>query len=214
MRFAAGLEHDADRAAAGLVTVRGALAGAVGVDSEETPPTTLWLTTASKEIGPGSALTVSDSTRATVYVQSPGCAPNPERFHVTLLHELSGEYLQAATRLRDGWTFYTAPPWFVQGLEEWVTRVVAQPDVDPASTAAASPDRAITVRNGALAVEDPYRDGLALISWLVVTHGADAPFRVLASDAPTFAAALSEIVGLDEAGVVEAYQRWRQQAPR
>jgi hypothetical protein len=216
IRYSDAVQADGGRAESGLIATRVALSELLAIPSAATTPVTLWLTTSSDTIGTGVALTRSDARRATMFIYSPSCDPDPRprRFEKTLLQELSGDYLQATTRMRPGgWRFYEAPPWFVQGMEEWVTLQLHDRPTDLVSAAIAvakaSPDDAILLREGRIAVANPYRDGLALVAWLAATRAVDAPTRILTSDAPTFDAALSEVVGLDGAGLVAAYRQWR-----
>ncbi len=215
IRFAAGLEQDADRAAAAVASVRAALEKELGTLSTATPPTLVWLTTASATITTGVAMTVSTEREATVYLYSPSCDsdPRPRQFEKTVAQELSGDYLSAATARTPGWRFYDAPPWFVQGSEEWVTTLVHD---RPADMLVAASDRATRPSSGAISadakgvvVADPYSDGQALVAWLVLSDGPDVLLRILASDASTFDDALVEVTGHRPAELVPRYLAWR-----
>ncbi len=213
LRFSAGLEADGARAAAGVLAVHAGLSAELGVPADAIQPTLFWLTTASPEIRAGFATTLSTATTATVYLSSPTCdgEKRPRQHEKTLAHELSGLYLHAAVDASPaGWEFWDAPAWFVQGSEEWVTTLV---HARPADIRAAAEERAVrgvvSVRDDRVAVEDPYRDGEALVAWLVLTRGQDVLRRILASDAPTFDAAFAEVVGVTLPDAAAAYLAWR-----
>jgi len=206
---------DAQRAENALLDTRRWLTQAVGVDSERTTRAVVWLTTAhNAAAGPTTALTVSDATTAHVYLYSPSCdvrAPD-NRFERLMLHELAGEYLQAATRTHEGWTFYSAPNWFVQGSEEWMVtlRRAAVPAGELAAvTAGRSRLNGVRYVDGAVDLDDEYSDGLSLVAWLHVAEGPDVLTRLLANAAPTFDAALGEVTGLTQHDVVDGYIAWR-----
>ena len=216
LRFASGLDADADRAAAGIVAVRAGLADVLGVPSDATPPALVWLVTASPEITSGIAMTSSNSTSATVFLYSPSCDTDrrPQQFERSIAQELSGLYLRVAVeRSPAGWSFYSSPSWFVQGSEEWVARQVHERPTDvvalASSRAKKPPEGAIQVEGGDVKVENDYRDGEALVAWLVLDRGPDVVDRLLASDAPSFQEALSEAAGLDGPGLVRSYLGWR-----
>lgn len=216
VRYSQAVEQDVSRAASGIVATRNALSALLAVPPGATPPARLWLTTASDRIGSGVALTRSDDNEVAVFVFSPSCDPDPRprQFEKTLLQELSGPYLRAATKMSPGgWTFFQAPNWFVQGMEEWVTLLIHTRPTDVVAAAnvagRAPPDGSILVRDGHIVVADPYSDGLALVAWMAASHGDSSPFQILKSDAPTFASAISEVLKLDEVGIAASYQSWR-----
>ncbi len=208
---------DGERGLIALQRTRAALAAALDVRSDQTPPASLWLATGSAIVGPGRAMTVSDPVRADIHMASPACDPDPRRlqFERTLVHELAGEYLHAATRsgAPGGWSFYSAPPWFVQGAEQWLTRLVHdQPaDVRAAATAqiARSPPGAVSTSSGAIAVAEVYRDGEAVVAWLTLEFGETFLVGLLTNDAACFEAALREATGRDQADLVTAFEAAR-----
>jgi hypothetical protein len=210
---------DVARAERALVDTRRWLQQAVGVDSEHTTRAVVWLTTAhNASAGPSTALTVSDATTAHIYLYSPSCdVRGPDgRFERFMLHELAGEYLQAATRTHEGWSFYAAPNWFVQGTEEWmVTLRRASIPVDELAVSTAERSRLNGVRyvDGAVDLDDDDSDGLSLVAWLHVAQGADLLTRLLASPAPTFDQALVDVTGLTQHDVVDDYIAWRNRRP-
>jgi hypothetical protein len=215
IRSSAALPMDAARAESALVETRRWLSKATGVDSEHTTRAVVWLTTAHNAVaGPTTALTVSDATTAHVYLLSPSCDVRaPEgRFERFMLHELAGEYMQAATRTHQGWSFYTSPTWFVQGTEEWmVTLRRAAVPLDELAVATAERSRLNAVRyvDGAVDLDDDYSDGLSLVAWLHVAEGHDVLTRLLASSAPTFDRALTDVTGMTQHDVVDGYIAWR-----
>lgn len=214
--YSLALPQDGKRAAEGLPNVRDALAVELGVPTAATPPVTIWLTTASTSVRSGTAMTVSTRESADAYFVSPICAmdPRPRQFEKELVEELSGEYLQAATTSdSQGWTFYSAPPWFVQGAEQWLTTRVHDRPEDVHSTAieraCRPPDGAITLGGTGVEVHEVYRDGEALVAWLTIEFGPDIVSRLLANDAATFDAALREETRLDASTLTTGYWRWR-----
>lgn len=216
VRFAAGLEADGDRAEAGLVAARDALAAELAVPSEATAATWVWLTTASDTIHTGVSMARGYGEQVTILAYSPSCGadPRPRQLEKVLFQQLAPGYLGAATAASEpGWAFADGPGWFVKGAGGWVTMLLhAQPeDREGAAREAArlSPEGAIELRDGGVGVADPARDGTALVGWLTLAHGPDVVTRLLASDAATFDLALAEVTGLDGAGVVAGYLAWR-----
>ena len=101
----------------------------------------------------------------------------------------------------------------MQGSEEWVARLAHEDVVDihsAATSRALKPPRgAIAVRAGKPWVADPYRDGEALVAWLVIRQGEDVVRRILQSQERMFADALTQATTLREAELAAEYWTWR-----
>lgn len=159
---------------------------------------------------PGEAATLSRGADEVRFIDisllQPTCHPRSFRssfgqtadehyFLRTLVHELSGEYLHAATGPRHkatGWRFYAAPSWFVQGAEELVTMQV-RGEVG-AREAALLVAREREAGGGVLDLAaDPYGAGALAVAWLVGEHGEDGLRGLLASEAGGFEEALVQV---------------------
>lgn len=210
-----GLEADRDRAARGVQQVRAAVANAVGVPAEVVPPATVWLVTQSQRVRDGSALTITSHGDIAVFLYAPSCSadPRPRQFERTIAQELAGLYLDAKVRQQGRWAFYAAPAWFIQGSEEWVARLAHEAVTDVQATADArarsSPPGAVAARGGSLSAADPYRDGEAVVAWLVLREGPDVLHRILVSQASTFDGALTDATSMSPSEVAEQYAAWR-----
>lgn len=109
-----------------------------------------------------------------------------------------GHYEVQNRRPRGGWHYYDAPNWFVQGLQEYdaIFHSTAYNRTETARRlmAWAQAHRAVFKCSGAdLTISDDYNGGATFMAFLAVTFGEDVHRRILASEAPTFAAALTAV---------------------
>jgi pimeloyl-ACP methyl ester carboxylesterase len=95
-----------------------------------------------------------------------------------------------------GWTYYDAPDWFVQGLQEY-DAIFHSTDRNRTATKAALLDWARTHAGGfaccaqGLQMADVYNGGAAFMTFLATQFGEDVHARLLRDPAATFAGALA-----------------------
>lgn len=172
---------------------------------------------------------VDDGAVARVFVSSPSCVHPALRSGLgvpmdqaymerTLVHELAGPALHQLTSIKSaGWRFYEGPAWFVQGMEEFVALSTenddARPQHEAAWRAARDVDSRVSVRDGGIAVRDPYVDGRMLIAYLHSTIGRDGVLRLLRSEAPDFRSAFELATGGSSEEFVAGYRAWMADGP-
>lgn len=97
-----------------------------------------------------------------------------------------------------GWQYYDAPNWFVQGLQEFdaifhstqrnrtenAQRLMAWAQSHPNAFRCCNPD---------LTIADAYNGGAAFMAFLAQEFGEDVHRRLLASGAPSFSTALTDV---------------------
>lgn len=146
-----------------------------------------------------------------------GDGPGPDHDSKTLAHEYSTLLLDRLTREKpQGWRFFSAPGWFVQGYEEYAAITLSRPRnrdlVLPAYLRLQQDDR---VRFGAeIEVQDVYVDGALLLHFLHDRYGRERVQAVLTSPLPTFAAALPAALGASLPELADAWRTWRADAVR
>ena len=138
-----------------------------------------------------------------------GWAPGYDElyFEKNLVHELSTVFLERMTqRKRRGWSFHSAPSWFVQGYEEYLGCTLAGDDgrLDryvrlTVADSRVSPD---------FSVREPYGDGCALLAFLHDVYGAERVLDVLSSDEPDFWAAIEAVLGAERAELFVHWWEW------
>ncbi len=139
-------------------------------------------------------------------------------FAKVLVHEYGTVLLEQITRARaKGWRFYDAPPWFVQGYEEYLGLTHSTPHnrkvVLPKYLALLKVDP-LRVRIGfGIGVRDEYLDGTALLHFMHEAFGKEKVQAILTSEAPTFEAAAGPALGasLEEFG--RRWEAWRNKLP-
>lgn len=141
-----------------------------------------------------------------------GWAPGYDRtyFHKNLVHELSTVFCeQVARRKNGGFDFHSAPPWFVQGIEEYVGCRLANDDHRLRQYLDAV--RRDPSRVGLdFSVRDVYSDGCVLVWFLRETLGEAPLLAVLANRAPDFWQALQEAAGASRAEIHARWLQWLQ----
>lgn len=130
-----------------------------------------------------------------------GLPKTGEDFHAKVLmseYIPIGHYAVQDSRPSGGWRYYSAPEWFVQGLQEYdaifhttdanrtttVKRLLEWAKGNPAKFACCSPN---------LTISDVYNGGATFMAFLAMQFGEDIHARLLRSSAPTFDAALAEV---------------------
>jgi len=125
-----------------------------------------------------------------------------------------GHYAAQRSRPNGGWAYYTAPNWFVQGLQEYDAIFHSTP-VNRDSTAGRLSAWAVANRgmfsccDKELAIKDDYNGGAAFLAFLAVEFGESVHARLLESAAPTFFDALTaETKPLTREQLFARFQRW------
>jgi hypothetical protein len=125
--------------------------------------------------------------------------PRDENYHAKVMmseYITVGHYVVQESRPAGGWRYYTAPEWFVQGLQEYdgIFHTTAQ---NRDTTGAKLLEWA---RNNAskfaccspnLAISDVYNGGATFMAFLAAQFGEDIHSRLLRDSAATFDAALA-----------------------
>lgn len=151
-----------------------------------------------------------------------GLPKTDENYHAKVLmseYIPIGHWETQAARANGGWTYYTAPNWFVQGLQEYDAIFHTTPanrDVTAKrllAWAAQHPD-AFSCCEGGLKISDAYNGGAAFMAFLAATYGEDVHVKLLRSSAPMFEAALSEVTQPKSlAQLFDAFAAWLRRAP-
>jgi hypothetical protein len=125
--------------------------------------------------------------------------PKDENYQAKVLMSLYitvGHYVVQDTRTKaGGWRYYSAPEWFVQGLQEY-DGIFHTTDTNRETTGAAllawakSHPGAFQCCNSDLQISDVYNGGAAFICFLAAQFGENIHARLLRDDSPTFIAAL------------------------
>lgn len=107
-----------------------------------------------------------------------------------------GHYAVQDARPAGGWQYYSAPQWFVQGLQEY-DGIYHTTETNRTQTVAAlrkwarqNVGRFACCTNG-LELVDAYNGGAAFLAFLAEEFGEDVHERILRSGAPTFEEALT-----------------------
>jgi hypothetical protein len=126
-----------------------------------------------------------------------------------------GHYATQDGRAGGGWDYYSAPEWFVQGLQEY-DGIFHTTDNNRTATARRLFDWA--KRNAAkfsccspeLRIDEPYNGGAAFMAFLADEFGEGIHARILRSNAATFAEALAgETKPYGTAELFARFEKWR-----
>ena len=132
-------------------------------------------------------------------------------FEKNTAHELSTIFLERATRNRGtGWRFFSAPPWFVQGFEDYLglmcstkhARTVTLPKY--VALVKENPSRV----GPGMTAKDPYRDGAVLLLFLHRAFGKERVHAILANGAATFDEALQTTLGVTKSDLLDRFGKW------
>jgi hypothetical protein len=115
---------------------------------------------------------------------------------------------------RRGWSYYTAPSWFVQGLQEY-DGIYHTTEANRADTAArlmrwarANEGRFACCARG-IEFGDVYNGGAAFIAFLASAYGEGIHERILRSDAKTFDEALADQTSsLSRSELFDRFRAW------
>lgn len=155
--------------------------------------------------------------RAVARMSSLGMPKNDESYHAKILmSELIpiGHYELQNARPAGGWKYYSAPNWFVQGLQEYDAifhTTATNQDITARHLAAwATTHRgAISCCSPEIAVTDDYNGGATFMRFLAARFGEDVHAKLLRSSAPTFSDALSEVTKpLSRPELFAQFEQW------
>ena len=128
-----------------------------------------------------------------------------------------GHYAAQDSRVSGGWKYYSAPEWFVQGLQEYdaifhttdsnrtmtARRLLEWAKRNPTKFSCCTPK---------LAIADPYNGGATFMAFLAAEFGEDIHARLLRNPASTFEAALaSETKPYSLVELFERFRKWLDQ---
>lgn len=181
----------------------------------------------------GSALIVSgvsgDQYKAELHLLTPsafrpgfksnvGEQGGDDYFHKVLVHEYSTILLERITRAKkDGWRFFSAPGWFVQGYEEYLGLTLSSPHNRRVvlgkylALHKADPGR-VEIGFG-VGIKDAYIDGAVLLHFMHETFGKERVQAILTSSAPTFEGAIRRTLDVTLEGFGKRWEDWRGKLP-
>ena len=131
-------------------------------------------------------------------------------------HEYSTILLDRLTSAKaSGWRFFAAPPWFVQGYEEYLGAAVLRTPTRDAVLSAFVRQHADPGRvqfHPQLTVKDSYVDGAVLLHFLHEEFGGDRVRAVLDSTQAKFDEALATALGEPMVRIEARWKAWRETA--
>ncbi|HKQ79143.1 MAG TPA: hypothetical protein VJ810_35940 [Blastocatellia bacterium] len=175
-------------------------------------------TSAGIKAGTIKLLTISAPLWKTADLKSSlGLPKSGEDYHAKVLmseYIPIGHYAAQDSRASGGWEYYSAPEWFVQGLQEYdgifhttdsnrtmtARRLLEWAKHNPTKFSCCSPKLAIT---------DAYNGGATFMAFLAAEFGEDIHARLLRNPAKTFEVALaSETKPLSLAELFDRFRKW------
>jgi hypothetical protein len=125
-----------------------------------------------------------------------------------------GHYAVQDSRSAGGWQYYSAPEWFVQGLQEY-DAILHSTDSNGTMTRqrlfqwAKANSSKFTCCSPSLSTADPYNGGATLMAFLAAEFGEDIHARLLRNPANTFEAAwASETQRYSPAQLFDRFRTW------
>lgn len=124
-----------------------------------------------------------------------------------------GHYVVQNSRQAGGWRYYSAPEWFVQGLQEY-DGIFHTTDANRTVTAAAlmnwARDHAaeFSCCSQGIQFPDVYNGGAAFMAFLADRFGESIHAKLLLDGAPTFDDALAKETGMPVDKLFGAFQAW------
>ena len=167
-------------------------------------------------LGPSAAI-----WRGTTLRSSLGLPKDGADYHAKVLmseYIPIGHYAVQDARPSGGWTYYSAPNWFVQGLQEYdgIFHTTENNRRDTAQRLAAwaqSHRSAFTCCDNGVTIADSYNGGATFVRFLAEAFGEDVHARILGSGAPTFDEALAQQTQRTPRQLFDDFQRWLDRAP-
>jgi hypothetical protein len=193
-----------------------------------------------EQCGPGHATNISSwnegSCAADIHLLAPSAHPDPASAGAprtsmnepmdagycqrVLVHEYSTVLLESICRSKGrGWSFWDAPPWFVQGAEEYLGVMYSTPDalnVTFAKYRQETRGRSLVTGDWGIDAKSPYISGPVLVAFIHEHFGRDAFIEVLKSEQPTFGAAMRAVLKCSPEEFYKAFTAWldRDDPPR
>ena len=141
----------------------------------------------------------ADAFKSVTAISSLGLPKNDESYHAKILMSEFipiGHYEAQSARPTGGWSYYTAPNWFVQGLQEYDgifhttdrNRDVTAKRLSAWAVAHAS---AFSCCAPELSIADDYNGGASFMAFLAWQFGEDVHARILRDSSRTFFEALT-----------------------
>jgi len=127
-----------------------------------------------------------------------------------LIHEISTIVFERVTGKKPaGWRFYSAPSWFVQGIEQYVAfrQTKAGPSLQLYIDRVRK-DPNIVQTDFGLQVSEPYIGGAALLAFIDERYGWPKIQKLLESPEPTFGAAIRKQLDVTSDGFAAEFQKW------
>jgi len=141
----------------------------------------------------------ADAFKGVTAISSLGLPKNDPSYHAKILmseYIPTGHYEVQDARRSGGWKYYSAPNWFVQGLQEY-DAIFHTTDRNRDTTAsrlsawAASHASVFRCCSPELSIADDYNGGAAFMAFLAWQFGEDVHARILRDSSPTFFKALT-----------------------
>lgn len=166
---------------------------------------------------------------ADIHLLAPSAHPDPTSFDAprtnvqepmdavycqrVLVHEYSTVLLESICRSKSrGWSFWDAPPWFVQGAEEYLALNYSTQqagDVTSAKYRQETLTRALVTCDWGLDAQAPYISGPVLVAFMHEHYGRDLFVRLLQSEQPTFASAMRAVLACSPEEFFTDFQAWQ-----
>jgi hypothetical protein len=151
------------------------------------------------------------------FVSSLGLPKSGEDYHAKVLMSESipiGHQAVQDRRQAGGWSYYSAPPWFIQGLQEY-DAIYHTTETNRTQTAAAlrkwaraNAAQFACCANG-LELADVYNGGAAFLAYLAAEFDESVHERILQNSAPTFDEALArETKPRSPSELLSGFRRW------
>jgi hypothetical protein len=150
-------------------------------------------------------------------LSSLGLPKDGEDYHAKVLmseYIPVGHYAVQDSRPTGGWQYYSAPPWFVQGLQEYdaiyyTTETNRRQTVATLMKWARQNDGRFACCTNGIELGDPYNGGAAFMAFLAAEFGEGIHERLLRSGARTFAEALgNETRPHSQGELLDRFRRW------
>lgn len=129
-----------------------------------------------------------------------------------LVHEYSTVFIESLTRRKSkGWSFYEAPAWFVQGIEEYFgttySTAYAREKTLPAYIRQTKEQSLVSCDFG-LDVRSPYVAGPTLTAFMFEQYGREKLVALLRSEEQSFGKAARRELGVTVEQFYESFSKW------
>jgi len=182
--------------------------------------------------GPGQATTISSwnegQCTAEIHLLAPSAHPDPaapgaprtitgepmdEAYAQRVLaHEYATILLESITRQKSrGWSFWSAPSWFVQGAEEYIGVMYSTArarDVTLERYVDQTRQQSLVTNDWGFEAQSPYISGTAIVAFLHERFGRSAFIAILQSEESTFGRALRTVLGTDPDSFFRLWSQW------